>query len=87
MGEYSRNPLKTADSPNHGNHLNGLSTRPDPAFMALRVRQNRTLMRHDIPAAGQNPVIPGAERGQMIDWQAIIHSAVHKRLFTKGIKR
>ena len=35
MSEYSRNPLKTADSPNHGNHLSGLSTRQDRAIPAL----------------------------------------------------
>ena len=35
MSEYSRNPLKTADSPNHGNRLNGLSTRQDRAISAL----------------------------------------------------
>ena len=35
MGEYSHNPLKTADSSNHGNNLNGLSTRQDRALMAL----------------------------------------------------
>ena len=35
MSEYSHNPLKTADSPNHGNHLNGLTTRQDRAIAAL----------------------------------------------------
>ena len=35
MSEYSHNPLKTADSSKHGNHLNGLSTRQDRALMAL----------------------------------------------------
>ena len=35
ISQLSQNPLKTADSPNHGNHLNGLSTRQDRALMAL----------------------------------------------------
>jgi hypothetical protein len=35
MSEQYHNPLKTADIPNHGNHLNGLSTRQDRAPMAL----------------------------------------------------
>ncbi len=30
--EQSQNPLKTADRTNHGNHLNGLSTRQNRAF-------------------------------------------------------
>ena len=35
MSEYSHNPLMSADSSNHGNHLNGLSTRQNRAVMAL----------------------------------------------------
>jgi hypothetical protein len=35
MSEQSPNPLETANSPNHGNHLNGLSTRQNRALMAL----------------------------------------------------
>ena len=35
MSEYSHNPLKTADSPNHGNHLNGLSTREDRIVLRM----------------------------------------------------
>ena len=35
MGEYSHNPLISADSANQGNHLNGLTTRQDRALMAL----------------------------------------------------
>ncbi len=36
MGEYSHNPLISADTANHGNHPNGLTTRrQDRALMAL----------------------------------------------------
>ena len=35
MSEYSHNPLISADSANHGNHQNGLTTRQNRALMAL----------------------------------------------------
>jgi hypothetical protein len=35
MSEQSPNPLETADSPNHRNHLDELSTRQNRAPMAL----------------------------------------------------
>jgi len=35
MSEQYHNPLKTADSPNHGTLLNGPSTRQHRALMAL----------------------------------------------------
>ena len=35
MSEYSHNPLISADTANHGNHHNGLTTRQDRALMAL----------------------------------------------------
>ena len=35
MSEHCQNPLISADSDDHGNHLNGLTTRHDRALMAL----------------------------------------------------
>jgi len=77
MSEYSHNPLKTADSPNHGNHLNGLTTRQDRAIAAL-------LESPSIAAAARKAEVGESTLRQWLredeDFQAMLRLTRHETL-------